>query len=358
MRRNLYRGAAFEPESHSKRFYPWPAFLGVLALAIGLSFGATSPVEAQVPGTGDPPSSLDAQRGATECCLVLLLPVGARAVSLGRALTATSTPDAAFSNPAGLAGLEGRHFILHHTTLAGQSTALTFLVSPERVGTIGFSYQLVDFGEIEKTNDLGQTVGSLALRHHLLVASFASHLFGGLSAGLNYKLYRFRIGCTGQCAEEDLSASTHAVDAGLRYRPSGLPALQLGAAVTNIGFPLQVVNAKQADPLPTRIRVGAAYEVLRHVVSDSMVGLWFSLEIEDGWRDLGSPVVSYGMELVANDLAFLRAGYVPGDGVGSGAAIGVGIRYTRFTVSLAKSFATVALESDEEPVQVTFGLKF
>ncbi|MBI4410398.1 MAG: PorV/PorQ family protein [Gemmatimonadetes bacterium] len=294
-----------------------------------------------------------------ECCLILLLPVGARAVALGGATVARTSPDAVFANPAGLAGIAANELVLHYTaSVAGQTTAVSLLFTPAVVGTLGASYQLVDHGEIEQTDETGQSVGSLSLRHHVLVASFGTVVTGGLAAGLNYKLYQFRIGCRGACRLERRTATTHAVDAGIRYVPERLPALQLGAAVTSVGFALQVVNAEQADPLPTRVRLGAAYEVLRHLQPDSTVALWVAVELADRWRDPGSPQASLGLELAASEAVFLRAGYTYGDGLETGGSVGLGLRYARFTVAIAKSFVPSVLDPEEEPLQLTFGMSF
>lgn len=331
----------------SRRVAPVPV---LVAWALALGPGA-SVARGQVAPAED-------RTGASECCLVLLLPVGARAIALGRALTATATPEAVFANPAGLAGLEDSHFVVHHTNVAAQASAFSLLLTPSRIGTLGLSYELLDFGEIEHTDERGVTTGVLTLRHHVLVASFATELFGGFSTGLNYKLYQFRIGCRGSCGGEEVTATTHAIDAGFQFRPRTLPHVQFGAAVTNVGFPLQVINAQQADPLPVRARVGVAYEVLHHVRSQDLVEIWLAMDVVDEWSDAGSPTASLGIEVAAQDAIFLRAGYVPGDGVGTGAAVGVGVHYSRFSVSVAKSFASSPLEAAEEPVQFSFGLRF
>lgn len=325
-----------------------------MSVGLGLSVAGFRPA----PLHGQSGLAPRVESGAAECCLVLLLPVGARSVALGRALTAAGAADAVFANPAGLASLAKGSFVIHRNTLAAEASAFSLLLTPREVGTIGLSYQLVDFGEIEQTDENGQTTGGLTIRHHLVIASFATQVVKGLGAGLNYKVYQFRVGCRGTCLEDDLTATTHAIDVGIDLEPSIVPGLRLGAAAVNIGFPLQVINAEQADPLPTRLRLGAAYDVLRAVAPRSDLELWWTVELIDEWGEPGSPSLSSGLELAVADAVYLRAGYVPGDGVGTGVGVGIGIRFERFMISVAKSFAAGLLEATGDPVQLSFELGF
>lgn len=327
-----------------------------LLLLLGLSPPGAAEAQLRTESTG--PQLEEAIAPTAECCLVLLLPVGARSVALGRALTARPGVDGAFTNPAGLAAFEDGHFLLHRTTLAGDATAFSLLLPPSRLGTLGLSYQLIDFGEIETTDELGMTVGTLALRHHLLVASHAIPIIGGLSAGFNYKFYQFRIGCSGRCSEQALRSSAHAADLGLRFAPQRIPALQFGALVSNLGFVAGSDVGEVDDILPARLRLGLAYQVLEQILPESQVSVWLSFELEDSWHDPGSPTPSIGVEMNAEDLVFLRAGYVPGDGAGTGTAVGIGVNYTRFNISVARAFGTPFSENDAEAVQVSIGIAF
>lgn len=292
-----------------------------------------------------------------ECCLVLLLPVGANSISLGRTLTSRTSHDGAFGNPAGLAGLESSRFVIHRTALAGDATAFSLILPSPGLGTAGLSYQLLDFGEIETTDESGMMIGTLSLRHHLLVASVAAPLGGGLESGLNYKFYQFRVGCSGSCSEADLKTTAHAFDIGLRWAPHFLPALQLGALVSNIGFAPGGGGLGPGEHLPVRLRFGATWEVLDRL-PELPVSVLLSLELEDNVRAPGSPTPAVGVELNADDLVLLRAGYIPGDGAGTGTSVGVGINYARFVISVAKAFGTPFSEVDPEAVQVTFGISF
>lgn len=294
----------------------------------------------------------------SECCLELLLPIGANLVALGRAVTARPTVDGAFANPAGLAGLREDYFLVHRTTLIAEASALSLLLTPGRLGTIGASYQLIDFGDTEMTDDVGMTIGALSLRHHLLVASYAPPLAGGLATGINYKFYQSRTGCSGNCGELPLATTVHAFDIGLRYAPRALPSLQLGALLSNIGFVARSGAEQPAELLPSRLRFGAAYEVLERFFPERPVAAWIALELEDSWRDPGSPKASVGIELEADEMVFLRASHVPGAGAGTGTAVGIGIHYSRFQIAVAKALGPQLAENDGEAVQLSIGIAF
>ena len=305
------------------------------------------------------PTALADQLGArsSECCLMLLYPIGARRASMSEAVTSVSSPDAVFYNPAGLADLERNHFVLHHVESTTQQVdAFTALFTPGDLATFGISYELVDFGD----QDIGQgpvPTGRLTYREHIVIASFATTLGSGIAAGLNYKYFNTRLGCSGQC--EDVphqNAVTHGLDFGVQYRPMWLP-VQIGATLLNVGFPLQVENAEQADPMPTRLRVGIAYDVLSPVETHGPYALWLLVDAEeDDWKQPTSPETSIAMELAVGNTIFLRGGYGGGEGVSSGPAVGVGIIYSRFNVAVAKRVSSGAL--GDQPFQLTIDVGF
>lgn len=278
---------------------------------------------------------------------------------MGGAITARSGVEAVFRNPAGLAGLEGSTFVVHHSDISvnTQVDAFSLVLTPLGI-SLGLSYQLFDNGEIKTTDGTGQLTGELVLRDHLVVLSAAAPVVAGLSAGVSYRVFQQRIDCNGQCGGEESVAFTNAVDAGLRYRAAWHPALELGASLMNLGPGLQVVNAEQADPLPGRIHVGAAYDVLAAAAGDDRVALRITTDVYDVLREPGDPTVAVGLELDVQRAVFLRAGYAPGEGLGTGAAVGVELRYDRFDIAVSRSFVNSQLAADTEPFQVSFGLNF
>lgn len=307
-------------------------------------------------------SAQETNPSSTEGALFLLLPVGAQGVSLGRAMTAMNGPEAAFWNPAGLAAVGSSRAVLFRGDHAvGTATAVSALGARSGVGTVGFSYLLLDIGDQELTDADGNVLGSVSVRNHLGVVSAAARFLGRLDVGLNLKAVQFRLSCRGLCPDRGTTATTYAVDAGVQLVPVPELPLRLGAMVAHVGPRLQVLNAEQADPLPARVRVAAAFDVLSPLELESDVRGWLSLEVQDRLRDPGSLSLFLGSELVAgtDDALVLRAGYVLGDlDQEDGARVGLGLRFERFELALAKSLAVSTLTGETEPVHVTFSILF
>ncbi len=327
---------------------PRPA-LSLLAVLLGLTLGGEAAAQGQDPSS-------------TEGALFLLLPVGAQAVSMGRAMTALQSPEAAFWNPAGLAGIqESQAVLLRGDHAVGTATALSLLAARPGVGTLGVSYLLLDIGDLDLTDADGNVLGKISVRNHLGVVSAAARLLGRLDGGVNFKVVQFRMSCRGICSDAGTTATTYAVDAGLQLEPSDELPMRFGAMVAHMGPRMQVLNAEQADPLPARVRMGAAYDLLHRVVSRDDVEGWLSVEVQDRLRDPGSLSVYLGSELAAGapDALYLRAGYVIGDvGQEEGARVGLGLRFERFDLAIAKSLAVSTVTGETEPVHVSFSIVF
>jgi hypothetical protein len=342
------------------------------ALAVGLSavlaLGparalAQTGVGADVPGTLSVRAAAisSSNPSTTEGALTLLLPVGAKGVGL--AMTAMPGPESGFWNPAGLARLEeGRFLVFRSNHLAGEATAFSLLLTHASLGTAGISYQLLDLGDQDLRDKDGNVLGTVSFRDHLAVASFGTTVLSRLDAGLNFKVFQSRVLCRGQCTDAGVTGTTFAVDAGILATPLASLPFRVGAMVAHAGPALQLINVEQADPLPTRVRLAAAYEVLRHLDAPPEVELWLTGEIEDRWRDPGSPILFIGGELLAGreDRLLVRAGFGQGqEGLPSGASVGLGLVYDRFEMGIAKRYGSGGVISGEnEPVHVTFGVVF
>lgn len=342
-----------------------------VTLAVVLSLGlGRGEVRAQSATGEEPPDNLAAHAGgifyaepsSTEGALTLLLPIGAQGVGVGRAMTAMQGPETVFWNPAGLARLEGRRFMVYRSDdLAGESTAFSLLLARQPLGTLALSYQLLDLGDQDYRDKDNNVLGSVSFRDHLAIASYAIQLLPRLDTGVNFKVFQSRITCRGQCTDAGVTGTTYALDAGIQTQPSNSIPLRVGLMIAHIGPNLQLINVEQADPLPTRLRAAVAYEVLGHFVEAPDVHLWMTAELEDRWRQLGSPVLHLGGEFSAGkeDFFFLRAGYGQASaGQPVGVSAGLGLRYERFDLGVAKRVSGSSISGESEPVYVTFGVVF
>jgi len=298
-----------------------------------------------------------AQTSSDEGAPFLLLPVGADAVALGRAVTAMPGQESAFWNPAGLASLgRSRLVLLRADVVAGTSTAASALFARPGIGTLGISYLVLNEGDQEYTDSYNNLIGTIGFRNHLAVLSAAANVLPGLDAGVNFKVVQFRLSCRGMCSGVATTSTGYAVDAGLQWVPSGHVPLRVGAMVAHLGPRFQQENASQADPLPTRIRIAAAYDVLRRLERDDLEG-WVTVELQDRPGYPGGTSLFVGSELAAGgrDALFLRAGYATEGDQPGGAGIGLGLRSEKFEVSVAKSLAASTVA---EPINVSFSIGF
>jgi hypothetical protein len=318
----------------------------LVALVCGILLITSAPLNGQT--TGDV--------AADECCLTLLLPVGARALALGGALTARRAPDGIFVNPASVANLPSAEVRIHSAkTEIERSTAITALFGISDAGTLAFSYRLVDYGDIDATDEMGNPTGRIRIADQALNATFATEAMPGVRAGVTYTLFQFSSDCTGICGDPGFQATSHALNLGLQVQPSWVPYLDVGASLNNLGQSLQVRNAVQAAEMPTRIRLGAAYELLHLLRPDSTVRLWSSVDCSTSWHAGVEPQVSAALELAMDNTIFVRSSWASGEGRGTGAAVGMGLVYDRFEISVAKAFVGI---EDAAPIQVSLAVRF
>lgn len=298
----------------------------------------------------------------SECCTPLLLPIGARTVALGQALTAAGGREAMFFNPGGLMDVDDDEFVIHRSALAqAQVNTFSLLIHSQVAGVFGVTYRLIDFGDTEAIPRGSQVpTGTVTTIDQVVIASFATRVKAGWSAGVSYKLYDFRNTCSGVCGEgATFSGTTHMLDGGVQVRPARDPHLVLGASLMNVGLALQINNAAQADPTPARLRVGGAYEVGHLLQRDSTTLVWAYADVVMPARDPSAPAINAGAELILNQTLFLRAGYASSKyGVASGGTgLGVGLKYQRFNIGVAKTFTTSSLDPEGEPVHISFGVR-
>lgn len=308
------------------------------------------------------PGHATGQGTAGEGAIFLVLPVGAHGVSLGRAMTAMSGQESVFWNPAGLAGLDRSRIVLvRGQSVIGTHTGVSTLFVRPGVGTLGASYLLWDAGEEEQRDAEGNFRGTEFLRNHIAVVSGAARFLDRVDAGVNLKLVRFRRSCRGACFNPATSAGTVAVDAGVQVTPTPGGPLRIGAMIAHLGSRFQHENAEQADPLPTRVRLALAYDVLGAWTRRPGLEGWLTVELQDRVLERAPLALFVGSEVVAgtHDRLYLRAGYVATDpDQAGGAAVGFGLRLDSFELSVTKSLVEAGLTGATEPFTAALSFAF
>lgn len=318
------------------------------ALALLALVGAAAPAPAQSAGV--------AEGGA-----FLLLPVGARATALGQAGAADAgTTEALFHNPAGLGAVKrGEAAIHHYTAFFGQGDALALAVPVNGMGAFGVAAYIVDYGDLEVTPPGGGgAIGRVSPRNLTLQLAFGTELVGGVAAGIQYKLVQFRVDCSGDCRQVPTAVgTTHAVDVGVQWAVSAAAPFVLGVAVRHLGFPLQVTNQAQADPLPTRLVVGVKWQVLRPPPGVDALDFTVLADLQGSLAGDGvDPATLVGVESGLRDLVRLRFGYAFVDSESNGPSLGFGVRVGRLGVDLARTFYATDAVGETEPVHLSVRL--
>ena len=279
--------------------------------------------------------------------LFLLFPIGAQSVGMGQTAAASEGyGEVVFLNPAGIGSLTTSEFALHSARLAaGATNAITAFFPRRGVGVFGAALDLVDYGDQEVNDSNGTTIARIAPRNIALLATFATQLTSAFALGVSYKLIEFRVDCSGACpAQSGGQGVTHALDLGGQFSVGPDRALRFGIALRNLGFPLQVNNRDQADALPTRFVVGAAYRLLLRPVADDSAADRFDLrlaaDVDSPWRETGTPDVRLGVNVGYRELVRVRGGYAFVHQGLSGPSVGLGVATGSIGVDLARTFLT------------------
>jgi len=296
---------------------------------------------------------------AREGALFLLVPVGARAVGQGQAVVAANPGgEAVWWNPAALAWAPRRDLtVSYSSTFVATGSALTVVLPAGRAGVLTGAAYLLDYGEQQATDEFGVT-GTLYPRSVVLAAAYAATFGTRTAAGLTYKLVQQRFDCSGSCgASATGTASTSAFDFGLQLLGGPDRRLAVGAAVRHVGFRLQVLDSEQADPLPTRVHLGAQYRPARFEKVVPSAELRLNAELVDRLAP-SRPSVRLGGECTFEQTYIVRGGFVTGGGDASGAAVGIGVRRGGLAVDFARAFGGFSADAGQPPTYISLRFTF
>jgi len=242
------------------------------------------------------------------------------------------------------------------SSLAGTALMLSAAVPSRALGTFAAGVYLLDSDVGEATDTTGFVIGDISVRNYLLAASYASPVGKRLSAGLTYKYIRFAQSCAGCNTIPSFSAGTSALDVGAHYRLPDALATTVGVSVRNVGQPLQVKDAEQADPLPRLVQAGVRTRLPLKSLAEAGASLDVSVDV---LRTIETSASSeaIGAVLGYRDQLFLSAGFkhLPNDL--SAPTIGFSIQRGAFGFDLSRRFEKLA-SAGGEPAPTYFSLHF
>lgn len=295
-----------------------------------------------------------AARGQTgnpvEGALWAIVPTGARAVGMGQAVAATAIGvEALWWNPALIARGQRELSLGIQNGIAGTvaDASVGFVYPIRHVASFGINLRYIDEGETPGTlNDI--QVGSMRTSDRILTGTFAAPFGDRLAVGMNLKIISINFDKTGIVPNAPPGQPVSgAIDVGGQYIVTKDSLVVLGAAVRNVGIPLQVNDVAQADPLPGRVDVGVEFKPRLREYPD--VGLRIATDIVTRLTGGGGPGYRLGGEVSWMKLYYARVGYIVNGETGSGPTFGVGASYARWRIDFAQFSNDLGSATGQKP---------
>jgi hypothetical protein len=299
--------------------------------------------------------------------LPLLISPGARASGMGEAFVAVADDaTATYWNTAGLAFQTGKEVTFMHAKWLPQlvtDMSLEFLAYKHHFeslgGTLAGNVTFFDYGTQEGRDEENRDTGTFSSWDLAVALSYGTKLTSHLGVGLAARYIRSNLSDRNiGSAQGSGVGSAFAVDLGLMYRQLFIKGLSFGLNLSNMGPKITYVDAAQADPLPTNLKVGFAYQVLDNefnklqisvdtnklMVVRNMDGTSdpFYKALVSAWSDgslsdqASKLISSCGAEYCYNSMIYLRTGYYYDyDGSVKYPSFGAGLQYSKFRFDFA-----------------------
>jgi hypothetical protein len=331
-----------------------------------------------------------AQGPGSSGVLFLLITPGARAAGMGESFVSIADDaTATYWNPAGLAFQQGTEVSLMHSNWLPQLAPdlyydyATIRHSLGPIGTAGLSVTFINLGDQIITGELDSTpLGSFSSYEMAVAGSFGSKLGVNNSAGVTLKFIYSNLApkLDNTSQKGDGRATAFAVDLGYLHKNFLLDRLNFGVNLTNIGPKITYIDAAQADPLPTNLRLGFSYYLLKQEfntlqlttefdrllvaprkngkaapVFEALVRAWADEPLK---TELKHIIANVGAEYWYNNLLALRVGYHH-DEIGKVKYIsaGAGLKYSVYRLDFGYISAGEGHPlSDTMRFSLTFGI--
>lgn len=255
----------------------------------------------------------------------LLIPVSAMGLSLGSAnLASIKGLDALFYNPAGVGAssnvTEAMFSYLSYIADIGYSFAAVS-VNLEALGSVGFSFRTMDFGEIPVTDESSPygTGATYSPNYITVSATYANSITDRIRVGFNLNLISEKI--------QNLSATGFSVDAGIQYsNVAQVNGLNFGITLKNLGADMTFdgpdLLRKAQENIDQSKRGTQFYKIAAasfELPSQLLLGLSYQTMFSDMYmatvsssyasNSFANDEINMSLEFEYNDLFFIRGGY-------------------------------------------------
>ncbi|MFA5104601.1 MAG: PorV/PorQ family protein [Candidatus Margulisiibacteriota bacterium] len=257
---------------------------------------------------------------------------GARPLALGEAYTALGDDvSSLLINPAGLAQINQPQLLsMYNQWFGGINQRLALFAMPTKAGVLAIGYSLLDSGDIQGYDNSGTMASVFSTSASSINIGIANKFRENFFWGLSVKSINERL--------ENVSASTYAVDGGIKYILN--PKLSVGASVLNLGPGLRFIS--ETTSLPLTARAGASY----------------ATKLFDKYLNIGTDLVYYadgtkiciGAEYFIHDILVLRGG-----SYGNSLRGGVGINVDFLSIDYAYSPHVDLGATHQVSVSIKFG---
>jgi hypothetical protein len=275
-----------------------------------------------------------------------------RAVAMGEAFTAVEgSSSSLFFNPAGMARMQGTTNVEFGNTqwiadIKHYYGSVAIATPNDEYGVFGFTYQSVNYGELDRTVRADNADGYMDMGTFQPVA---------ISLGLGYARAlsdRFSIGARASYNIQDLGDGFNSVDAnknpvasgskievmsfdfGMFYK-TGFKSLNFAASVRN--FSKEVKYQREGFQLPLMFRIGVSANVMDFISDDKNMDPFLVSVDAVNARDYPE-TINLGGEYVFLKTLSLRAGYMFGYDEQS-YSLGVGVKHSFEGVGIGLDYA-------------------
>ncbi|TAL69795.1 MAG: PorV/PorQ family protein [Bacteroidetes bacterium] len=141
-------------------------------------------------------------------------------------------------------------------------------------GTVAFNFIFMNLGEFTRTHESGQVLGKFISNEFALGLSYGTIIATDLSLGFQLRYIQSNLAPASAGQQGAGTGISGGFDLGLLWKPQNLNIFGWEAQdLLSLGFNLQNVGPKvtyrnESDPLPTSLRLGAAFNIVKDEFND------------------------------------------------------------------------------------------